>query len=467
MDNASKTQSNASITLLSRLSLRVTKKRIVFTSLILFLVSISLGSFWFYNRYKVANKMVAKLQELSNAEYPANPALLSKNYQRYSNRQLTIIKRDDTHFDFVLEPKNETTAKIVIKNIDLKLLVPKTPEWLKKDKDLALITLIEREWNRQQVTFPANSENIEISGGDGFEQQNLTEIALTNNCLNAGFWEIALFTKEDSNKTLYYQGWFDFPIGHYKNIFENANKISYWDYWWRLEHWQEPSGAIIKNNLLRNVIDEKVVLTNFPLDEKIISSGEQSRKVRTTLTKNLTTWRDFYSNQQEIQFATFRSPGFYHPEQPWNTQYWRIGKFEKATLRNIKPTNSQSTVQEIELLFRDTKTGEKNRLFIGGINLKDLPKLAISDYTKGLSMPLGISLPPFFQSYEDLQKNHPDESPFFSFLVDAQNRWINHHQLGVDGSIMHLDKDNPNLLHLYLLSYERNTLIAHFLVNLE
>ncbi|MBD2340570.1 hypothetical protein H6G64_26740 [Calothrix sp. FACHB-156] len=466
VDNASKTQSNASIPLLSRLSLRVTKKRIVFTSLILFLAFTSLGGFWFYNRYKVANKMAVKIQEFSNAEYPANPALLSKNYQRYSNRKLTVIKKDDTHFDFVLEPTNKTTAKIVIKNIDLKLLVPNTPEWAKKDNDLALITFIEREWNRQQVTFPANSENIEIIGGDGFELQNLTEVALTNNCLNAGFWEIALITKEDANKTLYYQGWFDFPIGHYKNIFENINKISYWDYWWRLEHWQEPNGAIIKNNLLRTVIDEKVILTNFPLDEKIISSGEQSRKVRTTLTKNLTTWRDFYSNQQEIKFATFRTPGFYNPQQPWNTQYWRIGKFEKATLRNIKPINSQSTLQEIELLFSDTKTGEKNRLFIGGVNLQDLPKLAISDYTKGLSMPLGISLPPFFQSYEDLQKNHPDESLFFSYLLDSQNRWINHHQLGVDGSIMHLDKDNPNLLHLYLLSYERNTLIAHFLVNL-
>ncbi|OUL19162.1 hypothetical protein BV375_32960 [Nostoc sp. 106C] len=59
-------------------------------------------------------------------------------------------------------------------------------------------------------------------------KQNLYEIVLTNNCLNAGFWEIPLFTKKDNNKSLYYQNWFTFPLGHYKNIFENINKISYW-----------------------------------------------------------------------------------------------------------------------------------------------------------------------------------------------------------------------------------------------
>ncbi|BAY22593.1 hypothetical protein NIES2100_23560 [Calothrix sp. NIES-2100] len=467
MNKTYKTQSSASNSLLRRFNFRLTKQKILFSSLIVFLALLSLGGFWFTSRYKFTNKMAVKIKELSNSEYPANPALLSKNFQRYANRKLTIIKRDTTHFDFVLEPTNTKTAKVVIKNVDLKLFVPKVPESVKKDKNLEFIALIEREWNRQQVSFPANSENIEISGGDGFEKQNISEIALSNNCLNAGYWEIALFTKEDNNKTLYYQGWFTFPLGHYKNLFENNNKISYWDYWWPLEHWQEPSNAVIKINLLRNVIDEQAANVTFPLDERIIASGEQSRKIRTTLTKNLITWRDFYSNQKVVKFAAFIPPGFYQPEQTWNTQYWRIGKFEKAILRNVKPVNNQANLQEIELLFTDTKTGEKNKLIISGFKFQELPRLPISDYAKGLSMPLGIGVPPFLQSYAELNKQHPDESNYFSFLLDSQNRWINHHQLGVDGAIMHLDQDNRNLLHLYLLSYERNTLIAHFLVNRE
>ncbi|WP_026735986.1 hypothetical protein [Fischerella sp. PCC 9605] len=467
MSNTSAVQKITSNPLLSKFNLRVTKKQILFSTLIVSLSLIGLGAFWFASRYKFDNKMSVKLQELSNAEYPENPAALSTNFQRYSSRKLTILKKDGTNFDFVLEPTNARTAKIVVKNVDLSLLVPKAPEWTKKDKGLEVIAFTDREWNRQQVSFPANSENIEISGGDGFEKQNLAEIALANNCLNAGYWEILLFTKESGNKALYYQSWFTFPMGHYKNIFEKINNMSYWKHRWRLEHWQDPAGTVVNTNLLREVIDEKEAPAKFPLDERIISSGEQSRKIRTTLAKNLTTWGDFYNDATEIKFASFRPPGYYDSEKPWFNQYWRIGKFEKAILRNIQPVGVKQKLQEIELVFKDTKNGEQNRLFISGVNLKGLPQLTVNDYSKGLYMPMGIGIPPFYQSYEELQKNHPDKSPYFSVLLDSKNRWIDHHSLAVDGPVMHLDKDNPNLLHLYLLSYERNTLVAHFLINLE
>ncbi|WP_373529255.1 hypothetical protein [Nostoc sp.] len=451
---------------LDQLKSKVTNK-ILFSSLIGFFTLLGISTFWFKSRYDFNNQMTVKLQELSNAEYPANPAPLGKNFQRYSNRKLTIIKRDETHFDFVLEPTNNKTAKIVIKNVDLKLLVPKEPKWVKKDKALELIAFTDREWNRQQVSFPDNSKNIEVIGGDGFEKQNLVEVALANNCLNAGFWEILLFTKEDNNKSLYYQSWFTFPIGHYKNIFEKNNNISYWQHWWRLEHWQDPSGTVINTNSLRKVIDEKEAFTQFPIDEKIIVAGEQSRKIRTTLATNLTSWRDIYKSENKIKFATFRPPGFYDPNKPWGNEYWRIGKFEKTILRNIQPIGVKQNLQEIELLLRDTKTGEQNRLFISGINIQNLPKLPVKEYYKGSYMPMGIGIPPFYQSYEELTKSPPHESPFFSFLLDSKDRWIDHHHLAVDGSVMHLDQENPNLLHLYLLSYERNTLIAHFLLYLK
>ncbi|MGI8504861.1 MAG: hypothetical protein ACR2LR_27595 [Hassallia sp.] len=467
MSNTSAVRRVKSIPLLGRANLKVTKKQILFSSLIIFLGLISVGAFWFTSRYKFDNQMSVKLQELSNAEYPENPAPLAKNFQRYNGRKLTVVKKDNTHFDFVLEPTNGKTAKIVVKNVDLKLLVPKVPEWVKKDKGLEVIALTDREWNRQQISFPANSEHIEISGGDGFEKQNITEIALANNCLNAGYWEILLFTKEDGNKSLYYQSWFTFPMGLYKNVFENINKMSYWKHWWRLEHWQDPVGTLVKTDLLRKVIDQKEIATKFLPDEKIIVSGEQVRKVRTTLATNLTNWKDFYSNENEIKFATFRPPGFYDSKKPWGNEYWRIGKFKKAILRNIKPVGVEQNLQEIELLFSDTKTGETNKLFISGVNLKELPKLAVTDYSKGLYMPLGIGVPPFYQKYEELEKNHPDQSPYFSVLLDSKDKWIDHHHLALDGSAMHLDKNNPNLLHIYLLSYERNTLIAHFSINLQ
>ncbi|NEO31364.1 MAG: hypothetical protein F6K36_13200 [Symploca sp. SIO3C6] len=80
---------------------------------------------------------------------------------------------------------------------------------------------------------------------------------------------------------------------------------------------------------------------------------------------------------------------------------------------------------------------------------------------------MGIGVPPFYQSYEELKQNPPHESPYFSVLLDSKDQWIDHHSLAVDGPVMHRDQDNPNLLHVYLLSYERHTLVGHFLINLE
>lgn len=464
MANSASTQKNTTIPLIGSAICKFTKKKILFSTLVLFSL-LSLSLFLFASRYKVEMEMLLELKELSNAEYPANPALLSQNFQRYSNRNLKFIKKDDTYFDLVLEPTNEKTARIVIKNVDLSLLVPKAPKWVKHNEGLETIAFTDREWNRQQVSFPANSKHIEIIGGDGFEKQNLYEVALANNCLNAGLWEILLFTKENDNKSLYYQGWLTLPTGHYKKIFEKINNLSYWKHWWRLEHWQDPSGTIVQTNLLRKVINEKEVLAKFPLDERVIGVGEQGRKLRTTLATNIRSWRDFYTDSNNIKFAAFRPPGFYDSNKAWGNQYWRIGKFKKAILRNIKPVGVAQTLQEIELLFSDTKTGEQNRLFFSGINLKQLPRLSVENYYKGLYMPMGIGVPPFYQSYEELEKNHPDESPYFSVLLDDKNRWIDHHKLAVDGVAMHLDQERQNLLHLYLLSYERNTLIAHFLIN--
>ncbi|MDZ8262823.1 hypothetical protein [Nostoc sp. ChiQUE01b] len=88
--------------------------------------------------------------------------------------------------------------------------------------------------------------------------------------------------------------------------YRNKGKISYWQHWWKLEHWQDPSGTIVKINLLRNVIVQKEVATQFPLDDRIIVSGEQNRKVRTTLATNITKWRDFYDVKNEVKFVSFR-----------------------------------------------------------------------------------------------------------------------------------------------------------------
>ena len=80
-------------------------------------------------------------------------------------------------------------------------------------------------------------------------------------------------------------------------------------------------------------------------------------------------------------------------------------------------------------------------------------------------MPMGIGVPPFFQTYDELAQNPPHLSPYFCLLLDANGRWINHHEVAVDGPVIHRDLNDPSILHVYLLSYERHSLIGHFVIS--
>ncbi|MGB3532553.1 MAG: hypothetical protein WBA13_03440 [Microcoleaceae cyanobacterium] len=443
------------------------KNKIFWGVSFLFYALIISGGVAFINRYKVSEEMQITVDEFSAKQYPAEPANYSTVYNRYGNRQLKIIEKENNHFDFILEPTDSRTAKIVIKNINLELFVPKVPEVAKNDNNLELISLVSREWNRQQVSFPSDSEHLEITGGDGFEKENLYSVELARNCLNSGLWEVFLNVEEQGNKAQYYHGWFDFPLGQYKKVFENINSISYWKHWLRLEKWQNPAGKTLDLELLRTVITEVEVEADFPEDERIIIAGEQTRKIRNIIAKNLITWKDFYQKNNQVRFATFRKPGFYDPKTPWGNQYWRIGQFEKAILRDIQSQTNNQELQEIELVFSDTRNGDTNKIIVGGIDLQAIPQLPTTEYNKGLYRPIGISLTPFSQSYEELKENPPENLTYYSAILDAENRWIDNHSFGVDGVVMHRDAQNPNLLHAYLLSYERHTLISHYLIDLE
>ena len=151
--------------------------------------------------------------------------------------------------------------------------------------------------------------------------------AIAKNCLNAGLWEILLFTKEKGGKALYYQGWFTFPLGHYKDVFEEITGLSYWKHWRRLEHWVDPVGSSINLKALRKVLNEREVQAEFLAHEHIFASGEQRRKLRTTNFQNVITWKDFCGSS--VEFATFAPPGRYYVEKPWKSEYWRIAEFKK------------------------------------------------------------------------------------------------------------------------------------------
>lgn len=416
-----------------------------------------------YFRYATAPSMSLPVREFSNAEYPEDPANRSIHHGKYKDRKLKLVRKDATHFDFVLESNQPHVANVVIRNVDVSLMTPSLPEWTKKDAALRRIALTDRQWNRQQVAFGGlNSPNVEVTGGDGFEAKNLLSAELAKNCLNAGLWEIQLFVNENNGKALYYQGWFTFPLGFYKEIFEQSTGLPYWRHWYYLEHWFDPEGTPLPMQSLREVVSEQAVAARFDKSERIMVAGEQIRKRKTTIADNLVSWNDVY--ERDIRFASFIPPGHYSVAHEWKNKFPLINRFDKAILRKVVSPATPAPLSELELVFSSGDNGNTYRFFASGFDLAALPQLPVSQYHNGMYMPMGIGIPPFAQSYADLQKTPPSKSPYVSVLLDKNDRWINHHTVSIDGAVLHRDEKDPGLLHVYLLSYERHTLLGHIVV---
>ena len=309
------------------------------------------------------------------------------------------------------------------------------------------------------------------------------------NCLNAGLWEVVLSTNEGGEKKLYYHGWFTFPLGQYKRIWEQNTDRSYWCddlLWYRMEHWLDPAGTKVDLAKLRTVCSAQCVPVHFNPCEAILADGEQKKKSKTTRIPHRRTWGDLIRNRSAT-FATFRPPGLYDWKIPRPNEFWRIACLRGGKIRRVRsPLRCEQLLHEIEIVYDPDETMEQThgygqtrrrgdlrqkkryhpatRVVIGGVNLNELPVLPVCNYSKGFYMPMGISVPPFHQQYRDLQNEPPRCSPYYSFILDEYDRWIDHHKLAVDGPVMHRDEHDPDLVHVYLLSYERHSLVAHYVL---
>lgn len=444
---------------------RVRARTVVFTAVAaLLLLAIALGVRTVL-RYHTADVMELAVREFTNAEYPEDPAGRSLYHGQYDGRRLTLVRKDATHFDFVFEPLHPHIARVVFRDVDVSLMTPSLPEWTKADAGLRRIALTDRQWNRQQVAFGGpGSAHVEVTGGDGFEASHLYSAELAKNCLNAGLWEVLLFTHGAAGKELYYQGWFTFPLGLYREIFERNTGLAYWRHWYYLEHWFDPAGTPVPLDGLRRVVHERAVPARYDPAEAIFAAGEQVRKRRTTVAENARTWGDFFDGRP-VRFVSFVPPGRYDLGKPWKNGYRRMDRFEGAVLREVISPAGPKPLTELELTFSSSVGGGPLRFVVSGFDLKALPQLPVMQYPKGLYEPMGIGVPPFYQNYADLQASPPERSPYFSVLLDGEGRWVDHHSLAIDGPVLHRDEHDPSLIHVYLLSYERHTLIGHFVIS--
>ena len=421
------------------------------------------GAAWFQFRYNDSPDQTIELIAFSNADYPEDPENRSRLFGNYPHQLLRIQQTRDTRFRFLIKPASRHSSTIELLDVDLAHFVAAVPPWIKSDPDLTKVGLIDREWNRQQVSFQRGSITVRVhQDGDGFEQRALSRLDLARNCLNAGLWEILLFTVEDGEERVYEHTWFTFPLGLYKQLFERVNGLSYWEYWWSLEHWVDPSGTPIRLDGLRTVEREWAITASPRWDEPPVWNGEQRLKLKNVLAPPIYTYRDWYT--QPVQFASFIPPGRYSVSHPRETKLHYLAEFTGAVLRSVRKPAGPQPLFELELGFRDSRTGEPTKLIFGGLDLQALPVTLPDQYTRGWQVPMGIGNPSFFESYEELLANSPLRRPFYAFHLDAQDRWIDHHAVGVDGPLLHWDANDPSRLHLYLLAYERHALLNHFVI---
>ena len=150
--------------------------------------------------------------------------------------------------------------------------------------------------------------HVEVSGGDGFEVQNLVVASLAKNCLNTSLWDVLFFVKENGKKAMNYQGWFTFPLGHYRRIWEANTGLSYCSdlNWHRVEHWLDPTCTPITLQRLRMPCSETFIDAQFRPCEPIVYDGEQLRKSHTSNMCGQQTWCDVLSAGSG-SYATFLS----------------------------------------------------------------------------------------------------------------------------------------------------------------
>lgn len=424
------------------------------------------GALWFDARYDNAPDQTVTLRAFSNAEYPEDPEDRSLVFGNYPHPALRIQQIGDTRFRFLIEPGSDHATAIELPEVDLAHIVAAVPSWVKVDRDLTKVGLIDREWNRQQVSFRRDSLYVHVhEGGDGFEQRRLSRVDLARNCLNAGLWELLLFTVEDGQERIYEHVWFTFPLGLYKQLFERVNGLSYWSYWWSLEHWVDPAGTPIRLDKLRTVEREWAITASARWDEAPVWQAEQRLKRRNVLVPQaIHSYRDWYT--QPVQFASFIPPGRYSLAHPRETQLHYLAELIGATLRQVRIPTHTKLFHELELAFKDDHTGELTRLVLGGLDLRSLPSTPPDHYERGWQVPMGIGNPGFFETYEKLLTSPPPQRSFYGVHLDAEDRWIDHHAVGVDGPLLHWDADHPSVLHLYLLSYERHAILTHVILTI-
>lgn len=422
------------------------------------------------NKEEVVKEIVfeSPMIEMTDEEYPDNNDIESRcgDWEQYKHHQVEITREDSINFTMLFNPSNDHSDTIRIENVNLLEWIPSIPDYVKDDY-LTDLGIINAEWNRQQVKFVEGEFYISHLKEEG---KKTIRVDVARNCLNSYLWELITYAKEGDKKKALYHGWFDFPRGLYEELFDevNAGKFTFEEYRAFLVNYQDPASEVIQFDNLRVVEDSKeVAFTNLNHEFYPLTGARKSKFKNIVYPKNPKVINDFLNDT--TSFSTFLYPGYYSTSDPRPTTLSKLRYPKSVVIRTITSKNSaKDECIELDVTFaRNSDSTELTRVVIGGIKLDQIPQLALNDYNKGFKMPMGIGNHAFYEKAEYAQHHSSKENPYYALIVNEEGKWLDSHFFGVDGPIFHRDEKDPNLLHYWLLSFERHAMVTHLTFKLD
>ena len=405
----------------------------------------------------------AVLRELTDEEYPDNPDIEIRSViaQSFTHGEISFEERADGNWDVHISGERNDKDSLIIRDIDLMEWIPTIPDHVKEDEYLKLITVVNQEWNRQQVQLTPDQYH-----GSGMAA-GYKRVDLARNCLNSGLWEVLTYVEEDNKLKPAYHGWFDFPDSLYRALFYKRNGIVFETYEDYLINWKDPKSVAIdltKLRLLRDTVDLKFYAFDNDLYEP---KGEQQKKAKNIINP---TYKSYPFVPQDFQtdstlFATFSPPGFYNTSDPRKTQLSRFDVLNNVTAHHIhSPVSMSDSLMELQFEF-ESPAGEIMYMVVG-FDLTRVPQLAIDQYQKGYKMPMGVATHSFYEAYPVAIANPSTSNPFYAVLLDKDGKWLDSHAIGIDGPLFQFDENDPNELCMRILSFERHAIIGHYVIKL-
>ena len=232
-----------------------------------------------------------------------------------------------------------------------------------------------------------------------------------------------------------------------------------------MEDWIDPENKPLKLSELRTLIQMESVSFENKNDGYFELAGERKKKAINIIKPERAISINDYLNDSTL-FATFTPPGFYNTSDPRKTKLGRLNnpvKVELSTTSSV--AKNDSSTFELNISYNDTIKNRQTHLIVGGLQKELIPTLTVEEVNKGFQMPMGIANHSFYEPYSYMKKTPSETNPYYGFLTDGEGNWLDSHDVGIDGPLLHFDAENPSLLHFWILSFERHAFVGHYVID--